>query len=50
MGDLGNVLLALVAIAAPLLLAGWLLGRKPRPRRSWRAPRDSVPGRDNMAP
>jgi len=48
-----DVLLALLVIAAPLLLAGWLLGRPSSPLR--RRPPTSRPGgepagRDNIGP
>ena len=50
MGDFGNIVLALVAIAAPLLLAGWLLGRKPRRGPPERDTGDAPPRRDNITP
>ncbi|MBL8348286.1 MAG: hypothetical protein JNN03_22855 [Rubrivivax sp.] len=50
MGDFGDIALALLAVAAPLLLAGWLLGRKARGGPPDRAARDARPRRDNMAP
>ena len=43
MGEFGLLLLALAAIAVPILIAGWLLGR---PERRSKAPRN----RDTMGP
>jgi len=50
-GELTDALLALLAIAAPLLLAGWLLGRPPPRRDPPRSrPDGEHPGRDNIGP